>query len=67
MKNHICSEEHEVVLPKDIASLPASQRSWWRHVCAGCAYELGRQTTEEILIKQVQELKAEIERLQSSP
>jgi coenzyme F420-reducing hydrogenase delta subunit len=62
-----CTIDHTEQLPrKAIETLVDSQASFWRHRCAGCAYEMGRrdaQTTEENLRKRVRELTAENERL----
>ena len=43
----ICSEDHVGNLPAEFERLPESQASRWRHICAGCAYDLGRRHAEE--------------------
>jgi hypothetical protein len=44
----ICNHDHDGDLPKsEFDKLPMSQRGRWRHVCAGCAYQLGRLHGEE--------------------
>ena len=66
----ICTQDHEDDLPKaDFDSLPASQRAKWRHVCAGCAYMLGRRhaaETEERLRQRVRDLSARVKELEAT-
>lgn len=58
-----CSNDHSGNLPRPrIEALEDSQRDFWRHKCAGCAYEMGRAdaaVSEENLRKRVRELMAE--------
>lgn len=54
-----CEKDHTGDLPAGFRRLPESQASAWRHLCAGCAYELGRrhnQEAEERLREQVRDL-----------
>jgi len=64
-----CSKPH-ADLPASVRALPESQRAIaGRHICAACAYELGRdhaRAAEENLRLRVQELKAEVARLEAA-
>lgn len=65
-----CSEDHEGQLPADFLRLPPSQRSAWRHVCAGCAYMLGRKhgaEAEDRLRERVRSLTARVNELEARP
>lgn len=42
-----CTDDHSNVLPPEFDRLPQSQAARWRHICAGCAYELGRRHAAE--------------------
>lgn len=65
-----CSADHSDKLPrKAIEGLQDSQAGFWRHKCAGCAYELGRRdaaVAEERLRERVRILSEEVERLESA-
>ena len=58
-----CTKDHSAgTLPGTFALLPESQAARWRHICAACAYELGRADaakTEENLRERVRKLTAE--------
>lgn len=62
-----CTIDHGGRLPRPrIEALEDSQREFWRHKCAGCAYEMGRadaSVAEENLRRRVRELTAEVDRL----
>lgn len=62
-----CSNDHSGNLPKArIEALSDSQRDFWRHKCAGCAYEMGRAdavTAEANLRRRVKELQAKVDEL----
>jgi hypothetical protein len=62
-----CTVDHSGQLPRPrIEALDDSQRDFWRHKCAGCAYEMGRADAtkaEASLRERVRELKAEVDRL----
>jgi hypothetical protein len=64
-----CTHDHSGNLPKaKIEALEDSQRDFWRHKCAGCAYEMGRadaSTAEANLRRRVQELQARVEQLEA--
>lgn len=64
-----CIKDHSGNLPRaKIEALKDSQRDFWRHKCAGCAYEMGRAdagTAEENLRKRVQELQARVDQLEA--
>jgi len=64
MKTKACTSEHSSGdIPAAFFSLPSSQASKWRHVCAACAYELGRKhaaEVEENLRKRVRELQEKL-------
>lgn len=64
-----CQRDHADKLPKTaISALQDSQAGFWRHKCAGCAYEMGRKDagdTEERLRKRVQELTAQVDSLKA--
>ncbi len=62
-----CYVEHE--FPADFAKLPASQAGKGRHVCPGCAYDLGRKhaaDAEERLRERVRALTAQVKELEAS-
>lgn len=43
-----CSKDHSGNIPKaKISALEDSQSNFWRHKCAGCAYEMGRADAAE--------------------
>ena len=62
-----CKIDHTGNIPRTpIESLHESQAGFWRHKCAGCAYEMGRKdagAAEERLRKRVRELQDELDRL----
>jgi hypothetical protein len=63
----VCTNNHSDVLPAEFNQLPESQAARWRHICAGCAYELGRRhaaETEERLRQRVRELMAKVKELE---
>lgn len=63
-----CYVQHE--LPAVFAKLPESQAGKGRHVCAGCAYDLGRMhaaETEARLRDRVRLLTARIKELEAKP
>jgi hypothetical protein len=64
-----CKKDHSGSIPrKPIEALEESQAGFWRHRCAGCAYELGRKDAgeaEERLRNRVRELQDELDRLQA--
>jgi hypothetical protein len=64
-----CNKDHAAgSLPATFASLPESQAAKWRHICAGCAYELGRTDgakTEENLRERVRKLTEENDHLRA--
>lgn len=60
-----CSIDHE--LPGDFSRLPESQAGKGRHICAGCAYDLGRRPAaeaEERLRERVRTLSARVKELE---
>ena len=62
-----CTDDHSTVLPAEFNRLPQSQAARWRHICAGCAYELDRRhaaETEERLRQRVRELTAKVKELE---
>ena len=67
MKTKTCSEPHADI-PASFTALPSSQAAKWRHVCAACAYELGRKhtaDTEARLRERVRSLTSEIDSLKA--
>lgn len=62
-----CTRDHSGNLPKRrIEALQDSQRDFWRHKCAGCAYEMGRadaMTAENNLRQRVRELEDKLSAL----
>lgn len=67
MKTKTCSEPH-VDIPASFNSLPSSQAAKWRHVCAACAYELGRKhadVAEQRLRDRVRALSDEVDALKA--
>ena len=57
-----CEKDHATSVPRQIESLQESQKGFWRHRCAGCAYEMGRRDAEaadERLRERVRALTAE--------
>jgi len=61
-----CYIEHEY--PGDFSRLPESQAGKGRHVCPGCAYDLGRRhaaEAEERLRERVRALTAKVKELES--
>lgn len=64
----ICNSDHSNVLPAEFNQLPESQAARWRHICAGCAYELGRRhgaEAEERLRQRVRDLTARVKELET--
>jgi hypothetical protein len=64
----ICTSDHSDVLPAEFSQLPESQAARWRHICAGCAYELGRRhaaEVEERLRQRVRDLTAKVKELEA--
>lgn len=62
-----CYSDHSDVLPAEFNILPESQAARWRHICAGCAYELGRRhgtEAEERLRERVRELTTRVKELE---
>ncbi len=60
-----CSIDHE--LPADVSRLPESQAGKGRHICVGCAYDLGRRhaaEAEERLRERVRTLAARVKELE---
>jgi hypothetical protein len=66
----ICTHDHDGELPMaEFHALPESQRGKWRHVCAGCAYRLGRshaEAAEERLRQRVRDLEARLKQAQAN-
>ena len=63
-----CTKNHTGDLPAEFERLPESQASRWRHICAGCAYDLGRRHAEEAeqrLRARVRELTARVKELEA--
>lgn len=64
-----CNIEHSGNIPKGkIEALEDSQRGFWRHKCAGCAYEMGRAdatAAEDRLRNRVRELEAKVRELEA--
>lgn len=64
-----CQKDHGDKLPKAaITVLEDSQAGFWRHKCAGCAYEMGRKDAgdaEGRLRKRVQELTDQVDKLKA--
>ncbi len=63
------TSDHPDMLPAEFDQLPESQAARWRHICAGCAYELGRRLAadvEEWLRQRVRDLTAKVKELQSA-
>ncbi len=61
-----CYTAHE--LPADFSKLPESQAGKGRHICAGCAYDLGRRhasEAEERLRDRVRSLTAQVSELKA--
>lgn len=62
-----CDKDHAGSIPeKAIKGLQDSQAGFWRHKCAGCAYEMGKRdaaASEERLRTRVRELMDEVEKL----
>jgi len=65
-----CEKDHTGNLPKGkIEKLNNSQRDFWRHKCAGCAYEMGwadAQTAEANLRRRVRELEERVRDLEAA-
>ena len=53
----VCDKSHRKV-PMEVADLPANQKVPFRHVCAGCAYELGYKHGYEAAMKALQQAQA---------
>lgn len=65
----ICTSDHSDTLPAEFNQLPASQAARWRHICAGCAYELGRRhaaEAEERLRQRVRDLTAKVKEVEAA-
>jgi hypothetical protein len=64
-----CAKDHAGDLPKAaFDKLGDSQAGFWRHKCAGFAFELGRQASAEAetrLRDRVRELQAEVTKLRA--
>ncbi len=64
-----CSIDHSGNLPKSkISALQDSQSNFWRHKCAGCAYEMGRRDASEAedrLRARVRQLQEEVDELKA--
>jgi hypothetical protein len=64
VRTKTCSANHaDGSLPRAVEQLPSSQGGKLRHVCAGCAYELGRRDgalAEERLRERVRQLETEL-------
>jgi hypothetical protein len=61
-----CYAQHD--LPAEFSKLPESQAGKGRHICAGCAYELGRRhgsDAEERLRERVRVLSARVKELEA--
>lgn len=62
-----CSKDHSGSLPRArIEVLATSQRDFWRHKCAACAYEVGRADgarAEAALRQRVRTLESQLEAL----
>ncbi len=62
-----CGKDHTGDIPeKAIRDLQDSQAGFWRHRCAGCAYEMGKRDAGEAaerLRARVRELTDEVARL----
>lgn len=58
-----CIKDHSGSIPRKVEKLEDSQRDFWRHKCAGCAYEMGRAdaaAAEERLRERVRALEEEL-------
>ena len=58
-----CEKNHTGLPKAEIKALEDSQAGYWRHKCAGCAYELGRAeagATEARLREQIRDLEAKL-------
>lgn len=67
MAKTTCTKDNVGDLPAEFERLPESQVSRWRHICAGCAYDLGRQHAahaEERLRERVRELTQRLRELE---
>jgi len=66
-----CDKDHVGNLPRPaIQALEDSQAGFWRHKCAGCAYEMGRADAgqaETRLRARVRELMHEVDMLRAQP
>lgn len=64
-----CSKDHSGNIPKaKISALEDSQSNFWRHKCAGCAYEMGRRDAgeaEDRLRARVRQLQEEVDELKA--
>jgi len=63
-----CAKDHSGEIPKAIEVLQDSQAGFWRHKCAGCAYEMGKRDGETAagnLREQVRKLRDENDRLKA--
>lgn len=62
-----CGKDHTGNIPeKPIKDLEESQAGFWRHKCAGCAYEMGKRDAGEAaerLRTRVRELTDEVAKL----
>lgn len=64
MKNKTCPGHETGEIPRTVGDLPSSQGGEWRHICAACAYLLGRKHAEETetrLRDRIRELQARLE------
>lgn len=69
VKTRACSIDHEDgSIPASVWALPSSQGGKHRHLCAACAYNLGRQhaaETEARLRDRVRALTGELDKLKA--
>jgi hypothetical protein len=49
----VCGKSHHKV-PMEVSDLPENQKTPFRHVCAGCAYELGYKHGHAAALKALQ-------------
>ena len=49
----VCGKSHYKV-PVEVADLPSNQKAPFRHICAGCAYELGYKHGHAAALKALQ-------------
>lgn len=64
-----CQIDHSPGVPKEVGKLENSQAGFWRHKCAGCAYELGRRHAAEAetrLRERLRAVQAELDELKAA-